>query len=661
LAAEKQLLIRLIARADGQPVIAGFGRTLNELASSENRLQSEIRQTNAEARRQSSVFGELSGSTRRWLAVLGGSAAVGVFAKQVFDYNQELEGTQIAIAGLLFANSKYTDSLGNVVDSNTAFQAANLESTALMQELQRESLKTAATVPQIADAFAIVYGALNQAGIRIENSAVVQLTTRLTQTANAMKIPMEQIRQEINSLLTGQITQDSVIAKRLGLDNSSIKRMQANGTLVAEVMRRTEGYARSAEAQSNTVRGKLVNTIEIIVSTFSRALGPALEKSKGALDAIFQFFDKNGDAIVTFVQRVVGGIDVVVTSLGKWMKSHRGLVEEIFSIGAVVGTAVIAYGVLGAAIAALTSPITLTIAGIVAMALVWEKARKYSEIEVGGRPIAAYVRATMQLVATSWIASITAQVGAVKALWYATKAVFGGLADVILAPIHFVVAQVNRVLESIPASVAKLIPGFDTLKGVAAQIERQLTNAFKPVDNAKQAFESLRSTASILGELRGVAAEKIGAALDTKNGLGGAADLVKDAWSNAAAWLSGQLPELTELGKKAAQALGVTGRPNGSPSAAGDPKAGARAAKAAEQLQRDREEYFRFINDYRAQANAAGDPLSQALAKIRAERQDALSKLNAQKAQLKDALSADVFNSDRDAINKVPPSPASTV
>ena len=35
-----------------------------------------------------------------------------------------------------------------------------------------------------------------------------------------MKVPMEQIRQEINTLLTGQITEDSQIAKRLGFDNA---------------------------------------------------------------------------------------------------------------------------------------------------------------------------------------------------------------------------------------------------------------------------------------------------------------------------------------------------------------------------------------------------------------------------------------------------------
>jgi hypothetical protein len=649
--AEKQLLIRLVARADGQPVIAGFGRTLNELSTSENRLQTEIRETNAEARRQSSAFGELTGSTQRWLGVLAGTAGLGYLAKQTFEYNQELEGTQIAIAGLLYANTKYTDSLGNVVDGNTAFQAANAESLLLLTDLQRESLKTAATVPQIADAFAIVYGALNQARVQVENSAIVQLTARLTQTATAMKVPLDQIKQEINSLITGQVTTDSMIAQRIGLDNASIKRMQANGTLVGEIMRRTDGYAKAAEAQANTVRGKLLNTIEIVTATLSRAFGPALEKSKGVLDSIFTFFDSHGDSIARFVQRVVGGIDEVVTATGKWLTKHRDLAQEVLGIGAVVATALVAYGLLGAAIAALTSPITLTIAGIVAMALVWEKARKYSEIEVGGRPIAAYVRATMQVVATSWIGSIVLQVNAVKALWYVVKAVFGGLADLMLTPIHYVVGQISTVVRNIPANVGALIPGFDALKLTVGSIEKSLSNAFTPLDNAKKALDTVRDTASLVSELARVGGEKAVGALATKGALGGAADLVKDVWNGAAEWLDGKLPELSELGKKAAAALGLTGTTN-APATTSDPNAAAKASKAAEKLQREKDEYLRFINDYRAQANAAGDPLSQALAKIRVDRSEALSKLEEQKRQLKDAISADVFDADRDAINK---------
>ncbi|HEX8169278.1 MAG TPA: hypothetical protein VF824_01920 [Thermoanaerobaculia bacterium] len=633
-------------------MIAGFGRTLAELTSSEGRLQTQLSATNAEARRQESVFGGVSASLHRWLGVLAGAATIGAGAKAVFDYSEELVSTQNAIAGLLFANNKYTDSLGHVVDEETAWQAANGESAALMVQLQRESLKTAATVPQIADAFALVYGALNEAGVAVEKSTVVQLTTRLTQTANAMKVPMEQIRQEISSLITGQVTQDSTIAKRLGLDNAAIKQMQANGTLVEEIMRRTAGYAKAAEAQSNTFTGKLVNTIEIVTATFARAFGPTLEKSKSALDAVFQFFEANGPRIVSFIQRVALGVENVTTAIGGWIREHRSLVEEILSIGAVVGVAVAAVGVLGAAIAALTSPITLTIAAIVGLALVWEKARKYSEIEVGGRPIAAYMRATMAIVSTSWLQSLTAQVKALQTLYYATKMTFGVIAEVMLAPLRYVVAQINNVLQAIPASIARLIPNFDQIRTAAASIEQSLADAFKPVDNAHKVVETIADAAGLLGDLQKTAIGKATAALDSKGPLGGVADLVKSGWTSAANWLSGELPALTALGKQAAAALGLTSTSTVSaPAASADPAAASRARKAAEQLQKEKEEYFQFVEQYRKEATAAGDPLAPAFAKIEAERAIALAKLSAQREQLGGAISLPTFTAHEEIVN----------
>jgi hypothetical protein len=654
--------------------------------------------------------------------VLAGTAGLGFLAKQTFDYNQELEGTQIAIAGLLYANNKYTDSLGNVVDSQTAFQAANAESTALISELQRESLKTAATVPQIADAFAVVYGALNQAGVKAENSAIVQLTTRLTQAANAMKVPMEQIRQEITSLLTGQITQDSTVAKRLGLDNAAIKQMQANGTLVAEIMRRAEGYALAAEAQSNTVRGKLVNTIEVVIATLSRAFDPLIQKSKGALDAVFEFFATNGERIATFAQRVVAGVESVVGAIAKWIRENRGLVDEILAFGAVAAAAVAAYGLIAAAIAAITSPIALVIGGIVGLALIWEKTRKYSEIEIGGRPIAAYVRATFETVTSIWTTNIRTQLGVMKAMFDTVVAgvtttaaamrligtvvqlpmrvlraladaagetahkvgkAFAPLAAIIAAPVSRVVQLVSALgasfrsligaaevparrvgevfgklvdfvtaplrqllglLAQLPAKLVEIVPGADAVRDAARDFLATLPQLAKPAETLGTTLRKVSSDA------RESAAE-IRAALATKEGFGSVADTVRGAWGDAAKWLSAQLPELTTLGKKAGAALGLTAISTVAPLV--DAQAAERAHKALQKLENEKQAYFRFVADYRAEASAAGDPLSQALAKIGVDRALALSKLEEQKKKLKDAIKADVFEADEGAIKKV--------
>ena len=720
---EKQLLIRLVARADGQPVIAGFGRTVNELASFENRLQREMRETNVEARRQSGLFSDLSGSTRRWLGVIAGTAGLGVAAKHVYDYSESLEGTEIAIAGLLFANTKYTDSLGKVVDSNTAFQAASAEATALMQVLQRESLKTAATVPQIADAFAIVFGALRQAGVQADNNAIVQLTTRLTQAANAMKIPMDQIRQEIKSLLTGQISSDSELAQRLGLDNASVKRMQANGTLISELLGRTAAYAKAAEAQANTFGGKLVNTVEIVTSTLARAFQPLKEQGKGVLDDIFGFFVANGDKIVSFVHRVIEGIDLVVERISGWITKHKSLVEEILSLGAVAATAALAYGVITGAIAAITSPIGLAIVAVIGLATLWENTRQYAEIQVGGRPIAAYIRATFEFITGIYATHLKTQYGIAKAIYEGIAAtiatisaagrltgtllaipirlfqtlrekvsesaekiggVFVGLASKAAGPVARILGFVvglgasfrtligaaegpaNKVAEifsglvskltaplrklldllaKVPDQLVAMIPGAAAVRDAARNFAATLPGLLKPAETLAETIASIRRDGQ-------KTATNVAGALNTKEGFGSIADAVKGAWSSAAQWLDSQLPQLAALGKTAANALGLTGTPLAVPK----PGSGSDAKKngdAAAKLKAEKDEYLRWINDYRGEATAAGDPLGQALAKIRADREDALSKLEAQRTKLKDAISAKVFDSDKADIEKV--------
>jgi hypothetical protein len=548
---------------------------------------------------------------------------------------------------------------------------------------------------------------------------VVQLTTRLTQAANAMKVPMEQVRQEVTSLLTGQITQDSTIAKRLGIDNAAVKEMQRNGTLVAEVMRRAEGYALAAEAQSNTVRGKLVNTIEVVVATLSRAFDPVIQKSKGALDAIFAFFATNGDRITAFVQRAVAGVESVVSAISKWIAENRSLVDEILAFGAVAGAAVAAYGLIAAAIAAITSPITLVIAGIVGLAFIWEKTRKYSEIEVGGRPIAAYVRATLEAVTSIWSANLTTQLGVMKAMFDAVVAsvttlaaagrliasvvqvpirVFHALADTasettqrvgkIFSPLASVIAPaVSRVVQLVVAlgatfrslvgaaegparrvgEVFMKLVDFVTaplrqLLGLIAQLPEKLIAIVPGADAVRDAARDFLATlpglakpavtlGETLGKVREEARETAGeirSALETKEGLGSVADMVRSAWGDASEWLSAQLPELTTLGKKAGAALGLTAISTVAPLV--DAQAAQRTQKALADLQRDKDAYFRFVADYRAEAEAAGDPLGAALRKIDADRAIALAKLEEQRKQLKDAISADVFEADKKAI-----------
>jgi hypothetical protein len=645
--AEKVLLIKLKTTAEGQPVIAGFGRSLDAVASAENRLQREMHETSAASRMHSNALAGATASLKGWIVAAGGVVAAGALFKQVFTYHQDYEATQNAIAGLLFAQQKYVDGVGRAVDETTAWSAANHEAVGVMTRLQQESLKTSATVPQIADAFALVMGAMGQAGQDTSNfEKVITLTTRLTQAAGAMKVPLEQMRQEINSIMTGQVTQDSTIAHRLGLDNASIKELQRNGSLADEIIKRTAAYALAADAQANTVRGKLVNTVESIVATLSRAFDPIIQRSKGALDGVSEFFAKYGDGIASFVRRAIAAGDELTGRVGAWASEHQAFLKEVGSVALIAGGVVAAYGAIAASIALLTSPITMAIAGVVALAFAWEKTREYSEIQVGGVAIGAWVKATTQVVVSAFTSMVIGVGGLLKALWYAAKTAFGMLGEVILFPLRTVVGQVNALLQAMPSGLAALIPGFEKIKSESAQLQQRIDGMFTPGANADKWADSMRDTWALVAEVNNVGMENATAALEGNKGFQTKpSEIVKGAYELAIEWINSKLPALKAAGKAAMDALAgahSAGSKGGGPAA--DPK-----VLAA--LEKNKEQYLNFIDQFRSEAEAKGDPLSQALAKIETDREAAIRKLEAQKKDLQGALGID-FEADTAAINQ---------
>jgi hypothetical protein len=622
--AEKTLLLKLKIAADGIGVTGVLARGLGDAAGAERRLAGDMATANRAAREQKESLGGVTSALGRMLAAIGATAALTALAKKTFDYNQDLEGTQNSIAGLLYANQKYVDSQGRVVDATVSWTAAQAEAMQTMSRLQIESLKTAATVPQIADAFSIVYGAAQSAGAAGDLDQLVTLTTRLTQTANAFKVPMEQIRQEINSLMTGQITHDSIVAKRLGLTNEDIRQMQANHTLITGLIAKTEPYAKAADAQANSVRGKFVNTFEAIVSSLSRAFDPLIQRMKGPLDQLFNFFTKNGVGIENFVRRVILGFDRAMDAVGRFIQQHRALLTDIAAVAALAGIAAAGYLLIAGAIAVISSPITLTIAGIVALAFLWEKARKWGQIEIAGAPISAWLRRAYAEVQTILSSFGNVAVGIARVIGNTFQMIFGNLADVLLAPFRAAV----HIVASLPATLANVVfPGLgggvveDAKKLDVILTKWQASAAATSASGGAGIVAAIRDTYNTQKELLAMGAQKSAAGFANHEQLAGPTDLLKAAWERAKAMLSGMLPELEAVGKKATDAL------------AGVHAAGGKGGKKlTEEQQKKLSDFEEWIKELAIKASAAGtDPITEKLAAIEATRvktrADALQKM----------------------------------
>src|ERR1700753_1293908 len=242
-AAEKVLTVTLRFRPDGTAALDGATLQLGRLGEAHRTASARANEFNLTALRQNEIVEGVTGRLRSLLVsvtALAGAGGIGLLIKRGYDYNQELEGQRISIAGILAANRQYVDSSGKLLDANAAFQAGLSESAGLLDTIQKKSLETAATVPQIADAFATGLGAAKASGLEQDLGKILEVTVRIVQAAGAFKVPMDQLRQEMNSLFTGEITEDSVIARKLGFDSATAKKAIASGKLYEEILKRDD-------------------------------------------------------------------------------------------------------------------------------------------------------------------------------------------------------------------------------------------------------------------------------------------------------------------------------------------------------------------------------------------------------------------------------------
>ncbi|MGH7488119.1 MAG: hypothetical protein ACREMY_21355, partial [bacterium] len=335
-------------------------------------------------------------------------------------------------------------------------------------------------------------------------------------------------------------------------------------------------------------------------------------------------------AVVTIITNAVGE---AISRIATWVREHSGLLKEIASIGAVVGAAVAAYGLIGAAIAAITSPVGLTIAAIVALALLWEKAREFGEIEVGGRPISAYIRAAWDFVGGVTALFVQNLLTQFEVLWHGAKAIFGSLVEVVIAPMRLVATLVSK----LPDSVAASVPGGEAIKATASAIKGLLDTtaaAFSPLDNLKQVGTDLSEGWQVSGALFDQTVDKMEASLKSKDKLPSIADGI---FGGVAAAFRKRIDEMLKVAGRAAKAA---------PNTRGDGGGGQPPIPAA--VQKAFDDYLRFISEVREKGNAAGDPLSETLANLLKQRNEAWAKIkeasqNPKFAQLHHDFAADVL------------------
>ncbi|MDQ1341347.1 MAG: hypothetical protein QG567_2505, partial [Campylobacterota bacterium] len=180
-------------------------RTIDEHAkSTENLANTTIRYL----RWAGTIAGVVYAANRAWDATLGTGLQV----------NKMMEDNTSGIAALLSANTQMVLSNGKAVDSYQKFAMGQSVAKETMEQLRIASIKTYATFPQLTEIFQQAIGQTLGMGDSFGKTTddiiqnTVKLSQRMSNIAGAIGMPMDRVREEIRSLLSGNVSTDSLIS-----------------------------------------------------------------------------------------------------------------------------------------------------------------------------------------------------------------------------------------------------------------------------------------------------------------------------------------------------------------------------------------------------------------------------------------------------------------
>lgn len=159
-------------------------------------------------------------------AVAGGISGLTSLLKLGFDFNSTMKDGEVAIGNVLKTFKGLND------------EAAKSEAARVVQLIAEAEPRAAGGLKELTQGFIASAAAAATAGISTEEN--VDLVARFANALANSGLPLDQLNQEIRSVLTAQITGDSFVGKLLegkGLGNERIKQLSAEGRLYGELVK----------------------------------------------------------------------------------------------------------------------------------------------------------------------------------------------------------------------------------------------------------------------------------------------------------------------------------------------------------------------------------------------------------------------------------------
>lgn len=200
------------------------------------------------------------------------------------EFNSQLETMKIGIGSLISVNSSNVTSTGKTISALEKYNMSINKATEVIDMLKIANKETSATLEELVVGFQATVAPALSAGLSIKET--IEYTKLMTQAAGAMGIPMNQLSQELKSVVAGTIDLNSAIASNLGITNEEIRLAKEKGQLFIFLESKLKDFALAGQDVQNSLVG-IKSELEDNYNEFAaQFMKPALDNYTNILSSL---------------------------------------------------------------------------------------------------------------------------------------------------------------------------------------------------------------------------------------------------------------------------------------------------------------------------------------------------------------------------------------
>lgn len=254
------------------------------------------------------------------------------FVQRGIEFASSLEDAQTSIGSIIAATNKISTEQGKTLEGADAFGASLEISRDLMDEIQVLALESTATFDQLVQGVSGIIAPATKAGVAIEK--LPKFTVTAAQAMSTMKIPLEQMRTEIEALLSGNINKSQdILATNLGITGEMVRNWKEQGILVEQLMAKLEPFALAGERVANSwsgLKSNMADALDYLGKVTGEGLFEDLKQSYRELLDLIISTDTGKPGISAEFENVAGLIRDIQDAIGEGILDlTRDLIDKL--------------------------------------------------------------------------------------------------------------------------------------------------------------------------------------------------------------------------------------------------------------------------------------------------------------------------------------------